>query len=937
MKNKSLLIRKSTDYINYSSKETVNKIKNRKTRRILKFFLFSTLLMFCNYTNSQTLNIPVNGETIINEVKKNFVFQSSLTNHCTLGCNSNAYVNSVDPNTIEYDAMVSGFHSTIIKENDGTYKIWGEKSASDGTSSLISPTVIDPTNGFNYIGTPLKATLGDQAWASQFTLLTTNGLYVWGTVNTLISSSIKNTTAFGKISVNGKTDGLPIGVDPTDVKMMFGSYGTLAIVTCTGEAWVLSFNGAKNGDGSAQSAANNIIWHRVKTVAPGNPNLSDVVAMRGTSNALFALTSDGKLYTWGTTTFINNGASDTDRTYATEVIVPTGATPKMIGMTQYNISQQTYYLLATNGKLYSMGFNSVKSLGDGTTTISTNWVQPQKITNQSGQGVGVLENIVWISPSEHSYDSHSSSINVLTSNNKQWAWGLNSGMMIGGAVSGTAYDPIYMPGNSTNANGLKLTDEIIAVETGGHTSMNVKKYSEEFGYVGHKVYGSMGDGSNGDSNVNVYSYSTAKINLCGAETTPVTDIYVTKTDGKLKYTSGTTNVYTIEVGNNGPADAQDIYVFDDIPYGLSSANVTYTAVASGGAATSVIGTMTGDIFDTANIPVGGKIVYTVTVQIPTNFTGDLVNQASAYYESDSDLSNNEAKDRDIANQCFEDILNWKNTQIEDPKRAGFDFYYGGNETNVYSANDAGGTTIATAYFDAVASITVDKLEFDFSFQDYDDGLSTELWVNGTKYMDVIIPPDNDPIHGMYYVADYDNITVTAPVTAYNGAVVNGTNTINVSESKFDPPATSTGWVKNHIVLTFPSPVTLNSESIQVKNIYPHLAETADWRSQGDYKYYFRLPYCLNSTCTKPATHGTPDGYSKVGITIQQKHDAWPENIPNGHIALESKTKGFVITRVANQNAIADPKEGMLIYDIAAACVKLYNGMIWNCIKKNCDN
>jgi hypothetical protein len=50
--------------------------------------------------------------------------------------------------------------------------------------------------------------------------------------------------------------------------------------------------------------------------------------------------------------------------------------------------------------------------------------------------------------------------------NKQWAWGSNSGNMIGAATS-DYYNPIFMPGNSTDANGLALTDEVIAVETVG--------------------------------------------------------------------------------------------------------------------------------------------------------------------------------------------------------------------------------------------------------------------------------------------------------------------------------------------------------------------------------------------------------------------------------------------------------------------------------------
>lgn len=443
---------------------------------------------------------------------------------CPAGCNPNTFVNAVDPNTIEYDNIVSSFHATVLKENSGIFKAWGQETSPNGTGDLLSPTAITSANGFSYIGTPLKATTGSGSDGvtirHQHALLTTDGLYVWGVNNMLISSSIKNTTAFGKISVNGKTDGLPAGVTPQQVKMMFGSFQTLGIVTCSGEAWVLSMTGDKNGDGSIQNSGtpnSNTVWHRVRTSVAGNPTLDNVVAMRGTANALFALTSDSKLYTWGTGTYINSGGA-TNRTYATEVSVPAGATPKMIGMTEAGTAQ-SYYLLATNGKLYTMGDNSSRQLGDGTTAAKNTWVQPLKVTDQSGQGIGVLENIAWISPNEHSrYPTTTAGINVLTNNYKQWAWGYNDNYMLGGASPSSAYDPIYMPGTSAAANGLKVTDELIAVETGGHTSMNIKKGSDKFGYVGHRTNGSMGDGSTANEYIPTYSYQTAIVTVCGAPT-----------------------------------------------------------------------------------------------------------------------------------------------------------------------------------------------------------------------------------------------------------------------------------------------------------------------------------------------------------------------------------------------------------------------------------
>jgi len=93
------------------------------------------------------------------------------------------------------------------------------------------------------------------------------------------------------------------------------------------------------------------------------------------------------------------------------------------------------------------------------------------------------------------------------------------------------------------------------------------------------------------------------------------------------------------------------------------------------------------------------------------------------------------------------------------------------------------------------------------------------------------------------------------------------------------------------------------------------------------------PQCY---CTKPDSTEIGGSPTKVGITNQTKLASWPEAVPNGFIALESKTEGFVITRVPDSTSIAEPKKGMLIYDITAACVKLYNGTAWKCIERSCN-
>lgn len=98
-------------------------------------------------------------------------------------------------------------------------------------------------------------------------------------------------------------------------------------------------------------------------------------------------------------------------------------------------------------------------------------------------------------------------------------------------------------------------------------------------------------------------------------------------------------------------------------------------------------------------------------------------------------------------------------------------------------------------------------------------------------------------------------------------------------------------------------------------------------------------------CMKPGLTGTPDGYTQIGISTQSaRYRSWPlgptkaeGGIPNGHLALESLSKGMVITRVTNSGVITNPRKGMIIYDIASACTKLFNGTTWNCIKRTCND
>ena len=96
-------------------------------------------------------------------------------------------------------------------------------------------------------------------------------------------------------------------------------------------------------------------------------------------------------------------------------------------------------------------------------------------------------------------------------------------------------------------------------------------------------------------------------------------------------------------------------------------------------------------------------------------------------------------------------------------------------------------------------------------------------------------------------------------------------------------------------------------------------------------------------CFKPPLTGTPET-TFVGIsTLNRNVNEWladeNQNKLGSYIALESTNKAFVITRNANPATnIADPVEGMVVWDTTDNCLKLYKGATigWVCTSNQCS-
>jgi hypothetical protein len=149
-----------------------------------------------------------------------------------------------------YDAIVSAYHQSVAKKSDGSWSGWGQLMASNGTGAVLSPQDINSTNYPGLTGSVLLASTASTGSGSseQNVVLTSTGLFLWGTKGVIVNATLTASTAFSALTVNGISSGLPSGVLPSDVNQLFAGNGFLAIVTNSGAGYILLDSGSAHGN-----------------------------------------------------------------------------------------------------------------------------------------------------------------------------------------------------------------------------------------------------------------------------------------------------------------------------------------------------------------------------------------------------------------------------------------------------------------------------------------------------------------------------------------------------------------------------------------------------------------------------------------------------------------------------------------------------------------
>jgi uncharacterized repeat protein (TIGR01451 family) len=130
--------------------------------------------------------------------------------------------------------------------------------------------------------------------------------------------------------------------------------------------------------------------------------------------------------------------------------------------------------------------------------------------------------------------------------------------------------------------------------------------------------------------------------------TPKADLAITKTDGLTAAVPGRTVTYAIVVSNLGPSNVTGATVQDSFPAALQSP--AWACAAAGGAGCGSPSGTGSTLTDSANLPSGGTVTYTVTATVSPSATGTLSNTATVTAPPtifDPALGNNSATDSEL--------------------------------------------------------------------------------------------------------------------------------------------------------------------------------------------------------------------------------------------------------------------------------------------------
>lgn len=435
---------------------------------------------------------------------RNLYWLEPHRNVCTGGgipLDEDSHCLDMDDISNDYGLIQSLFHMSLVRTKSG-FSIFGEHTSPLGVGNLLFPTEVIPSNGFNYDGDIIAGTVGGGYSRVTCFVLSTAGLYTWGTKVQVPQPWRTSGRAFQSIP-------LPVGINPRDVKVISATasgfdIGSLVLLTKWGDVYVLAAGAQQSaavyGDGST---AIDFAWHKVL--------IGQVVSVKlfGTGTAM-ALTLNGDLFTWGSSIFLGDGSNETNSAVPVKMTLPNGVNRVIMTAMTGESSTLTYYVLGDDKRVYSLGYNIGGVLGIGVDggAVRTSWQTVKSPTGSGvGTGTGFLENIKFINGALH--NPFSGAAGAIDEDGVPYFWGSNEPTYVRLGFNGGNVTQPRIPNGITPG-----VHDIMYIELGGHVTPVIDRKLGKYGYVGHKIAGSMGDGGQ-EATITVYDFTnTPVIDFC---------------------------------------------------------------------------------------------------------------------------------------------------------------------------------------------------------------------------------------------------------------------------------------------------------------------------------------------------------------------------------------------------------------------------------------
>jgi len=376
-----------------------------------------------------------------------------------------------------WQVEVGRAHSVAITKNRNIYT-WGYNEygqlGDDTFEDRYEPT--DITGNFNLLsGEVIK--MISVGWYHSSALTTKGRVFVWGQNNW---GQIGDNTTTNRNSPQDITENF--NLEEGEI-ITFINLGSLYSAAITSSGRVFTWGGDND---AGQLGNGTLVDSHVPTEITGNFNL-EVGEIVTTINLGYshsaAITSEGRIFTWGQNNFGQLGDDSTDDKY-----IPTDITNQFTLNSDekfIDLSLGTYHstVITSAGRIFTWGYNEYGSLGDG--TYDDKYI-PIDITSQFQLEADDLIKKI----STKWYLS-----SAVTSSGRVFTWGFNDNYQLGNGTT----DNLNVPTEITNAFNLG-EDNIYSISMGVYHTLATTSSGKLFGW-GRNSEGQLGDGSTVAKNI----------------------------------------------------------------------------------------------------------------------------------------------------------------------------------------------------------------------------------------------------------------------------------------------------------------------------------------------------------------------------------------------------------------------------------------------------